>query len=151
MSPIWHLKMATILLLVSLILLLAYLRFSAIRSNRSSAEIEDGDQLPLARSDPKVRINIAVFALLLFLGCFGIVFVTVAVTVFLGVGGSPFSMVFVAIVAIVAWIQSSILEIRFRSNRAWYNTFSPNFLIDCATSLPIVIYTFGVINRMLAF
>jgi hypothetical protein len=108
-----------------------------IRSSRSSAEIEDGDQLLLARTQNKVRLNIAVFALLLFLGCLVIVFVTVDVTEFVCLTSFPF---FVVLVAIVAWIQSLILKVSFRTNRAWYNRFWPNFLVDCVTSLPVVIY-----------
>jgi hypothetical protein len=138
MSAIWHMTIGTLLSTATILLLVYLIAQTRIRSTRSGAQIEDGDQLTLAPSHKNVQLNIAVFVVLAFLACFVIVFVTVEVTEFALLG--PFLFPFLAFVAIVAWIQSLILQIGSRSNSAWYNGFWPNFLLDCGTSLPVVIY-----------
>ena len=138
MSAIWHLTIGTILSTGTILIPVYLIAEKRIRSNRSGVQMEDGDQFALARAHKKVQLNIAVSALLVFLACFVIVFVTVGVTEFALLG--PFLIPFLVFVALVAWIQSLIFKKTFQLNRAWYNTFWPNFLLDCVTSLPVVIY-----------
>jgi len=139
MSAIWQITIGTILSTGTILLPVCLIAQKRTHSNQSDAQIEDGDHT-LARSHKKVQLNIAIFVVLAFLACFVIAFVTIDVTEWTLLG--LFLFPFLAFVAIVAWIQSLILENSFRSNRALYNRFWPNFLLDCGTSLPVVIYFF---------
>jgi hypothetical protein len=103
----------------------------------------DGAQSTVAQRAQKAWLNIALFSFLLALARNAILYLTYGCQLLLI--GSPRFLLFAFIlysfyIAILAWVQSSILEMNFPTNRAWYNRFLPNFVLDWILTMPMIIW-----------